>query len=107
MVRSAERAAYGVSSEDDMEDTKEIKRGPRRRVGLDAPARIAWTVAETATACGCGAQIVYRAIREKELRVCRLGRQCLRILPSEVYAWLERCVADGVSSDWDEGSEAD
>lgn len=89
-------------------------RGPRKRAPLEAPVRIAWTVQETAQACGCGAQIVYRAIRDGELRVCKLGRQCIRVLPSEALAWLENCLTDKLTpaldaqlGDGAEGSEED
>jgi len=89
-------------------------RGPRKRAPLEVPTRIAWTVQETAAACGCGAQIVYKAIREGRLRVSRLGRQCIRVLPSEALAWLEGCLVDKITPGLDaqlgegaEGSEED
>lgn len=45
---------------------------------------------DVSRACGLSLKVVYRAIRNGELRASRFGR-CLKVRPSELDVWIDRC----------------
>lgn len=89
-----------------------IKRGPGRPRGsgkreVFIPERITWTIAECALACGVAPVAIYRAAKKGELRVCKIGRKVIRILPCEAHAWLVRCLVDTLPMNIQEGDDED